>query len=134
AGASPDYRWPVDGAVVRGFDAPPDPWAAGHRGVDLAAAAGAPVRAMAAGRVTFAGAVAGSSWITVAHDDGVRTSYGPVTDIAVRVGERVSAATVVATATGGAHGAGSGRLHVGARRGEVYLDPTTLVAPPRLVP
>jgi hypothetical protein len=134
AGASPAYRWPVDGAVVRGFDAPPDPWAAGHRGVDLAAGAGEPVRAMAAGRVTFAGAVAGSSWVTVLHDDGIRTSYGPVTDVAVRVGERVAGGAVVATAAGGAHGVGTGLLHVGARRGDVYIDPAGLVAPPRLVP
>ena len=50
---------PLEGRVVRGFDAPPSPYAAGHRGVDLAARAGSAVRAAAAGRVYFAGVVAG---------------------------------------------------------------------------
>ena len=48
---------PVDGAVVRGFDPPDKPWLAGHRGVDLKAAEGTPVRAAADGRIGFAGEV-----------------------------------------------------------------------------
>src|SRR5438128_12119850 len=64
--------WPVAGAggrprpvVVRGFEPPPRPWSAGHRGVDLAAGQGSPVRAAAAGRVVFAGTVAGQGVVSV---------------------------------------------------------------------
>src|SRR5690606_40194397 len=41
--------------LVRGFEAPRERWGAGHRGVDLAAATGQPVRAPGPGTVTFAG-------------------------------------------------------------------------------
>src|SRR4051812_5455832 len=62
--AAPNVRaaWqpPVDGDVLRRFATGPDPYARGqHRGVDLAAAPGATVRAACPGRVRFAGAVAG---------------------------------------------------------------------------
>jgi murein DD-endopeptidase MepM/ murein hydrolase activator NlpD len=53
------WTWPVDGSVVRGFSFDPShPYAAGqHRGIDIAASEGTPVRAPAAGTVTFAGTV-----------------------------------------------------------------------------
>ena len=35
--------WPIPGAVVRGYDPPEVRWAGGHRGVDLAGTADAPV-------------------------------------------------------------------------------------------
>lgn len=122
-----DYRWPVDGHAVASFDAPASPWAAGHRGVDLPVVAGQPVRAMAPGRVTFAGNVAGTTWATVSHPDGIRTSYGPLQPgTAVATGTPVGPRTVLGRARGDAHGH-AGRLHVGARRGDRYLDPAQLV-------
>ena len=51
---------PVDGDVLRAFAVGADRYAAGqHRGVDLAAPPGAPVRAACGGRVSFAGRVPG---------------------------------------------------------------------------
>src|SRR5918995_1868736 len=66
---APRYRWPVDGTprIVRRFDPPPEPWLAGHRGVDLAATAGTIVRAAADGRVLFAGPVGGRGVVSVIH-------------------------------------------------------------------
>ena len=66
---------PVDGAVVRPFDAPRSRYGAGHRGADLAAAPGTPVRAANDGVVSFAGDVAGTLHVVVAHAGGLRTSY-----------------------------------------------------------
>src|SRR5690349_17646532 len=65
------YRAPVPGAVVRPFAPPPTPYAAGHRGVDLAAGPSAVVGAAAAGTVRFAGAVAGRGVVVLAHADGI---------------------------------------------------------------
>src|SRR5690242_19929717 len=84
------FRWPLDGtpAVVRPFDPPPQPWLPGHRGVDLAAGAGAPVYAAGAGTVRFAGQVAGRGVVSVDHAGGLRTTYEPVTP-AVAEGQAV---------------------------------------------
>ncbi|MFI5099559.1 MAG: peptidoglycan DD-metalloendopeptidase family protein [Actinomycetes bacterium] len=78
--------------VLRPFAPPPPgaPWLPGHRGVDLAAAAGDAVRADAAGRVTFAGVVAGQGVVVVAHSARLRSTFEPVR-ATVRTGDNVPA-------------------------------------------
>jgi hypothetical protein len=72
------FVWPVDPPqVVRRFDPPPQPWLAGHRGVDLAAPPGSIVRAAGAGTIAFAGRIAGRGVVSVAHSNGLRTTYEP---------------------------------------------------------
>lgn len=124
------YRPPLDGAVrvQRPFDPPPQPWLAGHRGVDLAATAGASVLAPAEGVVTFAGSVAGRGVVTVTHDDGRRSSLEPVT-ATVGVGTRVHAGDAVGRVDGIAHGSAApgSALHWGVREGDDYVDPWGLL-------
>ncbi|MEX1163778.1 MAG: peptidoglycan DD-metalloendopeptidase family protein [Nitriliruptor sp.] len=124
------YEPPVPGAVLRGFADPEHAYAPGHRGVDLAADHGAPVASAAAGEVTFAGTVAGRRWVTVAHADGVRTSYGHLAAVHVATGTAVARGQVLGAATG-SNGDDPLRpepgLHWSARRGEVYLDPLSLL-------
>ncbi|PWJ25851.1 peptidase M23-like protein [Branchiibius hedensis] len=74
------YDWPIllPHSVVRPFEAPPHPWSAGHRGVDLAATPGTVVTAAGPGIVVFSGVVAGRGVITVRHPDGRRTTYEPL--------------------------------------------------------
>ena len=56
--AASAWTWPVDGPVVRPFALGDNVYASGqHRGIDIGAVAGAPVRAAAGGQVTFAGTV-----------------------------------------------------------------------------
>lgn len=124
------HQPPVDGQVLRGFEAPGHDYGPGHRGVDLQVRPGQPVRATGAGEVSFAGAVAGETWVTVRHDDGLRTSVGALrTPVVVRLGQRVVAGDVLGRATG-VHGSGltipDAGLHVGVRRGETYIDPQAL--------
>ena len=66
------WTWPVDGPVLKEFSLGDDPYAAGHhRGIDIAAPAGAPVRAPAAGTVSFAGTVPGGGRaVTIRTADG----------------------------------------------------------------
>ena len=125
---------PLDGRIVRGFDAPPSPYAAGHRGVDLAARAGAVVRAAAAGRVYFAGVVAGTGTVSVDHGNGWRTSYQPVTP-SVATGDVVAAGDRIGSLVLGHCGAAA-CLHWGLTDGETYLDPSAYAELPviRLLP
>jgi murein DD-endopeptidase MepM/ murein hydrolase activator NlpD len=115
--------------VVRAFEPPPGPYAAGHRGVDLATVPGERVSAAAAGTVAFAGTVAGRGLVVVAHADGIRTEYEPITPL-VRAGQVVARGQPVGRVAG-THGAcpPGGCLHWGARRGDRYLDPLALLRP-----
>lgn len=135
---------PVGGlpvTVVHRFTAPPGPYAAGHRGVDLAAAEGALVRAPAAGRVVFAGQVAGRPLVVLRHPGGVRTTYEPVAP-SVSVGDDVDAGQPIGSlVTAASHCLPSACLHWGARSGtgesERYVDPLRFLVgdgPVRLLP
>ncbi len=122
------FAWPVSPTtVVRPFDPPPQPWLAGHRGVDLAGVPGATVVSTGAGTVIFAGTVAGRGVVSVAHPDGLRTTYEPVT-ATVRAGDVVPAGATVGTLAAGHPGCPvAACLHWGLRRLDVYLDPLALV-------
>ncbi len=112
--------------VTKYFDAPETPFGAGHRGVDLAAAAGQDVLASDLGVVVFAGLVAGRPVISVDHDGGLRTTYEPVA-AKVAVGDQVYRGQVLGTVLGGHPGCPvAACLHWGVRRGEDYVDPLAL--------
>ncbi|MEU8538681.1 M23 family metallopeptidase [Streptomyces sp. NPDC048717] len=124
--------------IVRGWEPPPGPYAAGHRGVDLAAPPGTPVHAPAAGTVAFAGQVGGHGVLTLtlagAGLPPLRTTYGPV-DPLLPAGAAVRAGDVLAYVTEGAHCPRT-CLHWGLLRGDTYLNPLRLLGtgPSRLLP
>ncbi len=119
------WRLPLDGpvAVLRPFAPPPPgrPWLAGHRGIDLAAPAGAVVRAGAAGMVGFAGGLAGRSVVVVLHGP-LRSTYEPVRPV-VRVGQHVAVGEVIGRLEPLTTHCGQPCLHWGLLRGTTYLDP-----------
>lgn len=126
---------PAPLSVARWWDPPPTPYAAGHRGVDLSAPAGAEVRAVGPGRVHFAGPVAGRGVLSLTLPGGLRTTYEPVRPL-VAEGEAVAAGQVVAVLTEGSHCPAS-CLHWGLLAGEdAYRNPLGLLAgaTPRLLP
>jgi murein DD-endopeptidase MepM/ murein hydrolase activator NlpD len=135
-------QWPLrpPPTVVRGFDAPSPNWNPGHRGVDLAGAPGQPVYAAGSATVVFAGLLAGRPVVSLAHPGGLRTSYEPVR-AAVRVGESVTAATVIGELAAGHAGCRAAAcLHWGAMWGPAsgaeYVNPLGLLksTPIRLKP
>lgn len=126
AGPTVVYAPPVDGPVVAGFERPSRPWQAGHRGVDLAARPGQVVRAAGDGTVVFAGSVAGRRWVTVAHRDGVRTSYGPLARVTVARGQTLVRGAPLGTVEAG-HGLSGAALHWSARDDGGYTDPRALL-------
>ncbi len=128
---------PVPGDVTRGFDYAGDPFAAGHhRGVDLAAAPGTPVRATCTGRVTFAGR-AGASGRTVTIRCGrFSVTHLPLAALATATGATVRAGAMLGTAGTTRGHAG---LHLGVREASDplgYVDPAPLLhtAPPPVPP
>jgi len=125
-------RWPLTGSVrlIEGYDPPAQRWLAGHRGVDLAVHRGQAVLAAAAGRVSYAGRLAGRGVVVVDHG-AVRTTYEPVEPLAA-VGDEVEAGNVIGRIGSGGHC--NGRcLHWGLKRGDTYLDPLLLVGAGRSV-
>ena len=119
-------------SVGRAFEPPPHTYAAGHRGVDLVAAEGAPVLAAGDGVVVFAGMVAGRPVVSVDHAGGLRTTYEPVTP-SVGAGTPVARGSPVGRLAAGHAGCPAAAcLHWGLRRGEIYLDPLGLLRPLRV--
>jgi murein DD-endopeptidase MepM/ murein hydrolase activator NlpD len=128
------YRWPLSPppAVVRPFTPPPQPWLAGHRGVDLAAEPDDRVLAAGPGVVAFAGQVAGTPVVSIDHAGGLRTTYQPVT-ATVRAGQPVVAGDPIGVLVAGHPGCPvAACLHWGLRSGERYLDPLVLLGGGRI--
>jgi Peptidase family M23/Putative peptidoglycan binding domain len=113
--------WPVAGQIVDPFGPRGDRF---HAGVDILASTCMPVAAAAAGRVTYAGWLAGG-WgklVVVAHSDGVRTMYAHLSSIGVRVGARVATGDRLGAV--GATGDASGpHLHFEVRLRGAAVDP-----------
>ncbi|GAB4005822.1 murein hydrolase activator EnvC family protein [Nocardioides ultimimeridianus] len=131
--------WPLPPPhrVVHAFDPPDSTYGAGHRGVDLAGHPGEVVRAALAGRVVFAGLLAGRGVVVVDHG-ATRTTYEPVA-ATVHVGDPVAAGGQIGRLTlAQSHCFPAACLHWGLIRNsdDAYLDPLTLVgaAPIRLLP
>ncbi|MFN8052915.1 MAG: M23 family metallopeptidase [Acidimicrobiales bacterium] len=116
-GADVRYRPPLDRQVSSPFEET-GPYGPGNRGLDYRVLPGDVVGAIGDGVVVFAGPVAGHVWVTIAHRDGLRSSYGPLATVSVRAGAAIRAGDPVGT-TGGT-------FHLGVRRGAVYIDPAAL--------
>ena len=126
--------------VTRRAEIPEKNWLPGHRGVDLAARPGAPVRAAGGGTVAFVGVVADTPVVSIdpppseTHPEGLRTTYQPVHS-SVTVGQTVEEGQVVGTLarTAPAFSGEHDGLHWGVRTGpDVYIDPLTLLDAPRI--
>ena len=115
---------PLPLGIVRAFEPPAHPYGPGHRGVDLAAGPGSPIRAAGAGTVRYAGELAGRPVVSIEHPGGLRTTYEPVI-AAVRRGERIGTGQVIGHLT--ARGAHCRCLHWGLVTGTGYRDPLTLL-------
>jgi murein DD-endopeptidase MepM/ murein hydrolase activator NlpD len=113
------YPPPVEAPVAVAYREPACRYCAGHRGIDFDSRAGDSVRAVAEGEVTFAGSVAGTRYVVVAHADGLRATYGGLDRVLVAEGGVVRQGQRLATA--------GGLLYFGFRRGDEYVDPTPLL-------
>jgi len=109
----------VNRPVIEPFRRPACPYCAGHRGITYDTVVGEPVRAVAPGRVLYAGSVAGTRYVVVRHADGRRATYGRLLSAAVAEGQWIAIGTPVGWA--------GATLHLGLRDGDDYLDPAPLL-------
>jgi hypothetical protein len=98
-----------------------------HAGVDFAARRGTPVRAPQAGRVALASTLFFSGrTVVLDHGLGLYSFYGHLSSIAVRVGQRTRAGTLLGRV--GATGRATGpHLHWSIRLGGARVDPLQLI-------
>lgn len=94
-----------------------------HYGVDYVASAGTPVRASAAGRVTFAGVRGGyGKVIEISHNGGIKSLYAHLSSINIRLGAQVKAGTFIGKV--GSTGLSTGaHLHFGLYKLNQPIDP-----------
>ena len=129
-GGDGSWVWPLDDpqnqhSVDGTFDLPDTEYSAGHRGIDLPGRVGEPVRAVAPGRVTFAGSVAGVGVVTVDHGS-ERSTYQPV-DPQVHRGDAVEVGDLLGHLRGEGSHCATACLHLGRletdSESRAYLDP-----------
>ena len=111
---------PVDGPVVAEY-APVGSYG-GHWGIDYAAPVGAPVRAPASGRVTFAGSIAGMRSVTIEPVPGFKVSLSYLSEIEQSSGASVGRGEVIGR-SGSPHGVNG--VHLSTRIDGEYVDPGT---------
>lgn len=117
------YAPPVPRPVRDPFRLDAGPYGPGNRGLEYATRDGDLVRAIGAGRVAFAGPVAGRLALSVVHPDGRRSTLTGLRSLLVSVGELVARGTPVGRA-------GTG-LHLGLLEGRRYVDPAPFVGAAR---
>ena len=120
------YQWPIIGPIIDRFRPPSHRYGPGNRGIEISSTPGSAVTAAGEGRVSFASQVGGDLFVVVVHPDGVRTTYGFLASISVRTGQAVLRGDLV--------GRSGASVHWGARRGDEYFDPLSLLGagPPRV--
>lgn len=94
AGSSSGYVWPVRGTVASPYG---QRWGRLHAGIDIAAPAGTPVVASAAGQVIYASSMGGYGLLVVIqHAGGIATAYAHNSSLAVSVGQSVGQGQTIA--------------------------------------
>jgi len=137
--AASAWTWPVDGPVLRPFSFGSDPYAAGqHRGIDIGAPSGTPVRAAAGGMVSFAGTVPnGGKTVTIQTSTGYAVTLVHLGSIRVLRGTTVEeGATVGTVGPSGVPDIPQPYVYLGIRVAaddQGYVDPL-LFLPPRAEP
>jgi murein DD-endopeptidase MepM/ murein hydrolase activator NlpD len=122
--------WPTHGWVTSGFGTRADPFTgdrAMHKGLDIANEEGTKVHVTADGTVVFAGRHgAYGNVLVVDHGFGVNTRYGHLSEIFVKVGDRVHRGQTVA-AIGNTGRSTGPHLHYEVRVNGIAQDPRKFI-------
>lgn len=95
-----------------------------HKGLDIAAKTGTPIKAAASGKVTYSGTMGGyGNLIIIDHGNGVTTRYGHCNKLYKKVGAEVNAGDVIAAVGNTGNSTGS-HLHFEIRKDGIYVNPS----------
>jgi murein DD-endopeptidase MepM/ murein hydrolase activator NlpD len=114
------FIWPVNGPVTSGYGLR---WGRLHAGVDIGVGFGTPIRAAAAGTVSYAGWLGGyGNLVVVEHGGGLATAYAHQQRIYASVGQTVAQGDVLGEV--GSTGNSTGpHLHFEVRINGTAVDP-----------
>jgi flagellar protein FlgJ len=128
---------PAEGRLSSAFGTRADPFTQSprfHRGIDIAATAGAPIRAAQSGTVVFSGHLGGyGNTIILEHAGGYRTLYGHASRNLVKEGELISAEQVIGEVGSSGRSTGT-HLHFELQKGGERLDPRDFLLASRRPP
>ena len=123
------WPWPVTGPVIRAFDPPASPYAAGHRGIDIGAPAGSTVSAPSPGVVYFAGLIGSDIFLGIDHGGGLRTTYSWLNGLPVAKGQTVTTGQPIAYSGWGHPSDPQPSLHFAVKLNGQYVDPLSYLLP-----
>jgi septal ring factor EnvC (AmiA/AmiB activator) len=118
--AANQLAWPLSGTLTSPFGIR---WGKLHTGIDIAAPAGVPIGAAAAGAVIYSGSFGGYGLLVVVnHGNGLSTAYAHNSSVFVAVGDSVAQGQAVAAV--GCTGSCTGNhVHFEVRVDSVAVDP-----------
>lgn len=121
---------PVDGRITSRFGRRSDPFhrrSRMHKGLDIAAQQGTPIRPIRPGRVVFSGERGGfGNAVIIDHGDGLKSVYAHCHELNVREGDSVGEGTVIGTV--GSTGRSTGpHLHLEVHRDGEAVNPEPYV-------
>jgi len=122
----PAFDWPVSGKVVSGFGSGKDGLT--NEGINIAVAAGTPVKAAASGTVRYAGnELRGyGNLVLIEHSGGYVTAYAHNQALTVKRGDKVKRGEVIAR-SGKTGNVTSPQLHFEIRKGTKSIDPKKML-------
>ncbi len=125
-------RWPLEQGIVSSEYGPR--WGKMHKGLDIAADAGDPVYAIAAGEVIYAGdGLRGyGNVVIIRHDERMTSLYAHNKELMVHQGDQVAQGTVIALLGSTGHSTGP-HVHFEIREGDAAVDPRGLLPKKTLV-
>jgi murein DD-endopeptidase MepM/ murein hydrolase activator NlpD len=122
------FSWPVQGRVLANYGS--GAGGAHNDGVNIAAARGAPIRAIEGGVVAYAGnELRGyGNLVLVKHPDGLISAYAHCDELLVKKGDKIGSGQVIGR-VGSSGGVSEPQLHFELRRGKQPVDPRQFLGP-----
>ena len=114
---------PVSGTITSRFGVNESIRDHTHKGIDIGAPNGTPIKAAADGKITYSGQMGGyGNLIIITHANGIQTYYGHCSKLYKSVGEKVNAGDVIAAVGSTGYSTGN-HLHFEIRKNGTQINP-----------